>query len=81
MALKRPTSPWFCIAGIWRTSEVGEAFTMLTTVPGPDVAPYHDRTVVVLDRADWARWLDPSVSTRTILKLPSAESLKVNEWA
>src|SRR3712207_6318122 len=34
---------WFCIAGLWRTSDVGEAFTMLTTEPGADVAPYHNR--------------------------------------
>jgi len=53
---------WFCIAGIWRrTDEAGEAFTMLTTEPGPDVAPYHNRQVVVLRQPDWARWLDPSV--------------------
>jgi putative SOS response-associated peptidase YedK len=33
--------PIFCIAGIWReTKEVGEAFTMLTMEPGPDIARY-----------------------------------------
>ena len=54
--------PWFCIAGLWRDdAEVGEAFTMLTTEPGPDVAPYHNRQMVVLPPADWARWLDPAV--------------------
>ena len=31
--------PWFCIAGLWRKSDVGEACTMLTLSPGPDVAP------------------------------------------
>ena len=36
----------------------GEAFTLLTTEPGPDVAPIHDRQMVVLDRADWLAWLD-----------------------
>jgi putative SOS response-associated peptidase YedK len=73
--------PWFCIAGIWRTTEVGEAFTMLTTEPGPDVAPYHDRQVAVLDRADWARWLDPSVSAKTILKPLPLGRLKVQQVA
>ena len=38
---------------------MGEAFTTLTSEPGPDVAPYHNRQVVVLDRTDWASWLDP----------------------
>ena len=31
---------------------------MLTTEPGPDVAPLHPRQVVVLGPGDWARWLD-----------------------
>ena len=49
-------APFMCIAGIWRDGPAGEPpdFTMLTTTPGPDVAPYHDRQVVVVLRpADW----------------------------
>jgi putative SOS response-associated peptidase YedK len=69
---------WFCIAGIWRADkDVGETFTMLTTTPGPDIAPYHDRQIAILDRADWAAWLDPSVSAKTILKPLPAGSLAV----
>ena len=30
---------------------------MLTTAPGDDVAPYHNRQVVVLRPEDWAAWL------------------------
>ena len=30
---------------------------MLTTEPGPDVEPYHDRQIVVLQPGDWAHWL------------------------
>lgn len=61
----------FCIAGIWRTdAKVGEACTMLTVEPGPDVAPYHGRQVVVLERGDWGRWLDGSAPARDLL-LPS----------
>ena len=72
--------PWFCIAGIWRTdSQVGEAFTMLTMPPGPDIAPYHDRQIAILHRADWAAWLDPSVSAKTILKPLAAGSLAVEQ--
>lgn len=60
---------WFCIAGLWRaTAEVGEAYTLLTTEPGPDVAPYHGRQIVVLERRDWARWLDPAVPAAELLK-------------
>lgn len=70
---------WFCIAGIWRTSQVGEAFTMLTTDPGPDVAPYHNRQVAVLDRSDWARWLDAAMPAATILKPLPAGTLEVTQ--
>jgi putative SOS response-associated peptidase YedK len=35
---------------------------MLTMPPGPDIAPYHNRQIAILDRADWAAWLDPSIS-------------------
>ena len=72
--------PWFCVAGIWRTDKrVGEAFTMLTMPPGPDIAPYHDRQIAILDRADWAAWLDPSVSVKTILKPLAAGALIVQQ--
>lgn len=76
----RTGARWFCIAGIWRTTpEVGEAFTMLTMPPGPDVAPYHDRQIAILDRADWAAWLDPSVAANTLLKPLPAGSLAVEQ--
>ncbi len=72
--------PWFCIAGLWRSvSGVGEAFTMLTMAPGPDVAPYHDRQVAVLERAQWIDWLDPSVPARSVLKPLPAGTLQVEQ--
>ncbi|HSU98755.1 MAG TPA: SOS response-associated peptidase [Roseiarcus sp.] len=74
----RAGEPWFCIAGIWRADrDVGEAFTMLTMPPGPDIAPYHDRQIAILDRADWAAWLDSSVSARALLKAAPAGALAV----
>ena len=57
--------------------DVGEAFTILTIPPGPDIAPYHDRQIAILDRADWAAWLDPSISAKAILKRLAAGSLGV----
>lgn len=68
--------PWFCIAGLWRPSPLGDAFTMLTTEPGPDVAPYHGRQIVVLNPANWAAWLDGAPETDLLRPLP-AGSLKV----
>jgi len=73
--------PWFCIAGIWRDTDIGEAFTMLTTEPGPDVAPYHNRQVVALNRADWTRWLDPEVPAKELLRPLPAGSLRVEQVA
>jgi putative SOS response-associated peptidase YedK len=70
---------WFMIAGLWRPSPAGEAFAMLTAEPGPDVAPYHDRQVVVLERSDWARWLDPRAATRDLLRPSPAGSLAVEQ--
>jgi putative SOS response-associated peptidase YedK len=46
------------IAGLFRDDPGrGEAFTMLTTEPGPDVAPYHGRQVAVLRPDQWKSWL------------------------
>ena len=73
---------WFCIAGLWRdTAEVGEAFTMLTCPPGPDIAPYHARQVVVLGRQDWARWLDPTIPSAELCRPLPAGSLTVRAAA
>jgi putative SOS response-associated peptidase YedK len=72
--------PWFCIAGIWRsTPDVGEAFTMLTKAPGPDIEPYHDRQIVILDRSHWADGLDQSVPARSLLKPLPARTLAVEQ--
>ncbi|HEY5711115.1 MAG TPA: SOS response-associated peptidase [Allosphingosinicella sp.] len=72
--------PWFCIAGIWRSvPDLGEAFTLLTTEPGPDVAPYHSRQIVVLPPREWARWLDPRVPAADVLRSLPAGSLDVEQ--
>lgn len=74
--------PWFCIAGLWRkTAEVGEAFTMLTTEPGADVAPYHSRQICVLDRSDLTSWLDPVVPARDVLKPLPAGTFEIEQVA
>ncbi|WP_332687449.1 SOS response-associated peptidase [Devosia sp.] len=57
------------IAGLWSEDEDGAlSFTMLTTEPGPDIAPIHDRQVCVLKPEDWAAWL--------FLTRPEAELLR-----
>ncbi len=74
----RRGEPFFCIAGIWRKhAEVGEAFTMLTLPAGPDVWPYHKRQIVLLERDQWADWLDPEVSSKNLLRILPSGSLDV----
>ena len=46
----------------------GEAFTLLTTEPSPDVAPIHDRQMVILDRANWLAWLDLTLLETELLR-------------
>ena len=72
---------WFCFAGLWRRMPDGwgEAFTILTTQPGPDVAPIHNRQVVVIDRVDWLAWLDLSRPEHDLLRPLPAGSLLVEQ--
>lgn len=69
---------WFGLAGIVRHDpDVGEAFTMLTCPPGPDVAPYHSRQVVVLDPASCLAWLDPAQDAGPLVQPLPAGTLRV----
>jgi putative SOS response-associated peptidase YedK len=72
---------WFCFAGLWRPMPdgAGDAFTLLTTDPGPDVAPIHDRQMVVLDRSDWLAWLDLTLPESELLRPLPAGSLAVEQ--
>ena len=49
--------PFLFVAGLWREGAGGDSFTMLTTSPGVDIAPYHDRQIVVLRPSDLSHWL------------------------
>ena len=71
-------APMVGIAGLIRSAaDIGEAFTMLTTEPGPDVAPYHRRQVAVLAPTDWKAWLDHSAPAGELLKPLPAGTLSV----
>ena len=73
--------PMMAIAGLWRegTDNQPPSFTMLTTAPGPDVAPIHDRQVVVLAPAQWARWIYLSEPEHELLTPLPAGSLHVEQ--
>ncbi|ALC11327.1 SOS response-associated peptidase [Sphingopyxis sp. 113P3] len=70
---------WFCMAGIWRSYEEGEAFTLLTMDSGPDIAPYHHRQIIPLAPERWADWLDPAVPADDLLAWLPQGSLEVRQ--
>jgi putative SOS response-associated peptidase YedK len=66
------------IAGLFRRApDVGEAFTMLTTEPGPDIAPYHNRQIALLPPQQWDDWLRYKVPGRDLLRPLPAGALEV----
>jgi putative SOS response-associated peptidase YedK len=68
----------FAIAGITRNDpEVGEAFTLLTVPPGPDIASYHNRQIALLTPPRWREWLDGSAPSKDLLRPSTAGELRV----
>ena len=63
-------APFLAIAGIWREGQGNHpaSFAMLTTMPGPDVEPYHNRQVVVLRPENWAAWIYLTKSEAELLQ-------------
>ncbi len=56
----------FGFAGLWERwapagAEPLESCTIVTTAPNELLAPLHDRMPVILERGDFASWLDPGV--------------------
>jgi putative SOS response-associated peptidase YedK len=72
-------APFMAIAGLWRDGQGNHppSFTMLTTEPGPDIEPYHNRQVVVLWPQDWSSWIYLSKSEAELLRPLPAGSLQV----
>jgi putative SOS response-associated peptidase YedK len=59
-----PGQATFAMAGLWERARLPEgpleSFVFLTSAPGPDQSPYHDREPVVLRRDQWSAWLNPA---------------------
>ena len=72
-------APFMAIAGIWRDGKGNQppAFTMLTTEPGPDVKPIHNRQIVVLRPEDWPGWIYLTRPEAELLQPLPAGSLHV----
>jgi len=47
--------------------------------PGPDIAPYHDRQIVILDRDAWIDGLDPSVPAKSLIKPLPAGTFSIEQ--
>lgn len=62
---------WFWIAGIVKEG----CFSMLTSGPGPDVAPYHDRGIIPLAPRVGLDWLTLARPQAALLAPPPAGSL------
>ena len=68
----------FAIAGLLRPHpEVGDAFTLLTCPPGPDVERYHNRQIALLRPDQWRAWLDGSAKSLETLGPTAARELDV----
>ncbi|MCE9634235.1 MAG: SOS response-associated peptidase [Planctomycetes bacterium] len=63
LRIRRKDGAVFAFAGLWEVWTKGrepvETFTILTTAPNDLLRSVHDRMPVILDPADFARWLDP----------------------
>ena len=67
----RAGEDWFWIAGLVRDG----CFSLLTTAPGPDIAPYHDRQIVTFAPQAGMDWLTLSRPQRELLAPPPAGGL------
>ena len=63
------------LAAVWRAGPAGDAFSLLTAEPGPDVAPYHSRGVLPLPVSLWADWLFDRRPAEALLSPPAAGTL------
>jgi putative SOS response-associated peptidase YedK len=74
-------APMMAIAGLWREGQGNQpaSMTMLTTKPGPDVEPIHNRQVVVLRPDDWQHWIKLTKPQEELLRPLPAGSLAVEQ--
>jgi putative SOS response-associated peptidase YedK len=70
----------FGIAAVTRTvPEIGEAFSLLTADPCAEVAPIHNRQVVLPSPAHWLEWLDPSTSVPAASSWSTVSAKRITE--
>jgi putative SOS response-associated peptidase YedK len=74
--------PWFCFAGLWSRAMIDgsefDTFAIITTEPNLAVAGLSNSMPVILERADWLRWLDTEARDPLALLRPCpADILRV----
>ena len=80
-AISRADGDLLFFAGLWdrcpTEDGLAESYTlpMIDAVPGDDVAPFHNRQPVTLDREAAALWLDLSADPRPMLRAPAPGTL------
>jgi len=79
-----PAQRVFAFPGLWDHAETADgpvdSFTLLTTAPGPDQAPYHNRQPVILQRAQWSDWLNPANDMASLFKGSPAGTIAVERF-
>jgi putative SOS response-associated peptidase YedK len=77
--------PLFAVAGLWEwwndpaTQQGVETYTIITTNANALLAPVHDRMPVIIGTADYARWLDASTDSKTLLAPYPDEALVIEK--
>jgi len=80
--LPRGKQPWwihlagervFAFAGLWegwyKAEPAIESCTIVTCAAGDETSEIHNRMPVILERADYARWLDPDTDTAELAEM------------
>jgi putative SOS response-associated peptidase YedK len=60
----------FAFAGLWEGSPGQESFTILTTEANDFLSPLHHRMPVIIEPANYDRWLDPKTTVDETQALP-----------
>jgi putative SOS response-associated peptidase YedK len=76
----------FAFAGLWECwkpseGDAIETCVIVTTAAREFSAKYHDRMPVIVDRADYARWLDPTSPADKLLPLLESRTVDALEVA
>jgi putative SOS response-associated peptidase YedK len=80
-----PGAEWFCFAGIWDRAHTAdgdiESYALATLPPDALFEQYHDRRPLILDRADYAAWLDSPDTAKALYTEPKDRDLTVERAA